>query len=50
MTQRQAKKDSKAVDKRLTGRLGKSKRQARKDSKAGEKRIAARLEKASKAG
>jgi hypothetical protein len=35
MTQRQARKDAKAGQKRLKGRLEKTQRQARKDSKAG---------------
>jgi hypothetical protein len=39
MTQRQARKDSKAGSETLKGRLNNTNRQARNDSKAGSKRL-----------
>ncbi len=45
MTQRQAKKDSKAGKKRLKGRQEKTQRQARKDPKAGKNRPKGRQKK-----
>ncbi len=44
MTQRQERKDSKAVKIRLKGRQEKTQRQARKDPKAGKKRLRGRQE------